>query len=369
VTLGICSFIILTKLAQIKIMRFKPYFSVLFLVVCSVLRNEIKAQSQIVFEDVIQTLTLGKAIDDTSNSYNPEHFSDKQLLDFGNSLTKIKSVISSPSDKSGIKLFYDYDYYFQTERDAEWLKQKLIYKDDSIETELIDSVGNSYMVNIPGAIDSTWFFNSVRGIEFKEDWRFNLDKFTCEITSKLYMPMSLLKHKEDLGPQGLFSIKPSEIQQNFAPLADLIITDVYAKQTLISYDYFYLEEANTTIDYYKLMLLMNATIEKIKTGKLKCYEPVAPFKKKFSKSKVKEFLKEEFVVKNQEVFPVSYKMFDYRFKLVEKWFFDSNALAFKKEALGMILMKRNESNDLNLNEENYLKYTFTTFAYIPFKRK
>ena len=52
--------------------------------------------------------------------------------------------------------------------------------------------------------------------------------------------------------------------------------------------------------------------------------------------------------------------------MVEKWAFDSKSLAFKKVALGIVLMKIKKKTLVDTNNFNY---EFTPVFYIPFNKK
>ncbi|HEY1041049.1 MAG TPA: hypothetical protein VGF30_16665, partial [Bacteroidia bacterium] len=175
--------------------------------------------------------------------------------------------------------------------------------------------------------------------------------------------------KEEWGPVSCFYIKPLTAPSNARPITDFIITDVYSKHGYFTENQYSIKDANTQLDAYKTMLLINGTIDKIKAGKLKCYHTTIPFTRAFDKKELKTLFTDEFSSNKHEKFPVRYKMYNYRFKLVEKWVFDPFALAFKKEALGIILMKRNEVQDLTINADGWLNYTFTPVAYVPFNQK
>jgi len=320
------------------------------------------AQSNLVFENVIQSTKLVKPQSDSNYTFNFEYISEQQARDFGSGLTNLKNY-----PPNAFHVFYDmderelYDYYK--------LMDKLVVRSDSMDYESVDVSGNFYTLKMPGMIDSTWFFESIRAIDFKEDWIFDTTKFTCEIKSKMYMPLPLLKGKEELGPIGLFYIKPAEEQKNFKPLIDFIITDVYLKLDPMGMEQSPIQDANTQLDQYKTMLLMNSTINRLKSGKLKAYALTIPFNKAITKKEMKTLFLDEFSANKYEKFPVRFKLYNYRFKMVEKWMFDPISLAFKKEALGMILMKRNEISDLTKNENGYISYTFSPVVYVPFNTK
>ena len=327
------------------------------------LENKLYAQTNFVFEDVLHTIKLVKPLSDSNYTFNFEYLSEKQVVNFGEHLTGIKTYLY-PTSNNAMHFFYDSDEKQPIESTI--IKEKLVIRDDSVDTETIDEMGNWYVVKMAGMVDSTWFFESVQGIEFKEDWSFDLEKFTCEIKTKLFLPLVLMRGKEDYGARGLFYIKPSSNPQNFKPITDFIITDVYIKQDPMTENQLTIAGANVVIDNYKMVMFMNAALDKIKAGKLKCFVPGVPFTKQLSSSEIKQALQEEFVVGQKERFPVRYKMFSYRFQLIEKWFYDPNTMAFKKEALGIVLMKRNEVKDLTTNADGYLSYTFTPVAYVPF---
>jgi len=328
------------------------------------LTTEFKAQNQFAFENVTHSVKLLKPQSDSNFTYNFEYLSLMQIENFGNSLLAIKSGGTAPGDKNGFNLFYDNE-----EREVYEpykLKNLLTIREDSVDMEMMDEQGNFFMVRAAGAVDSTWFFQEIQAVEFKEDWKFDVDKFTCEINSKLFSPLVIKRGKEDWGARSFFYAKAAANPQNFKTIADFVITDVYLKQDPMTENQYTIRDANTELDKYKMVLFMNSIIEKVKTGTIPCYVPTIPFKKQFTKAEIKPFFQDEYVAGQNDRYPIGYKMFTYRFKLVEKWLFDPIALAFKKEALGIILMKRNEVKDLNLNADGNIAYTFTTLAYIPF---
>jgi len=327
----------------------------------------IKAQSAIVFENVIQSTKIVKPERDSNYTYNFEYLNGKQIEGFGLGLKKLLTYRSLGFDGKNFSLFEDIDENRPYEPSR--LRSKLVLIGDSVDAEMYDSTGSSYFVKMAGFIDSSWYFENIQGIEFKEDWIFDTAKFTCEIKNKMCMPLTLMYGKEELGPYGLFYIKPAQEQKNFEVVTDFIITDVYCKQDPMTENQIPIFDANTEIDHYKMVVFMNSTIDKIKAGKLKCFKPSIPFQKPMLLAELKPLFAEEFVPNKNERFPIRYKMFNYRFKLIEKWWFDPIALAFKKEALGMVLMKRNEKNDLSKNKNGDLIYTFKPVAYVPFNPK
>lgn len=323
-------------------------------------------QSKIVIEDVIQYLKLEKSLSDTGNVGTEEFLTSSQLNYFGNSLSKIKEVRNGFSSSREFQLFDDVDAkYFS---DPARVMSRIIYQEDSVLVEHQDSLGNTFFVPKVGNVDSTWFFNSVKAIRFKEDWHFDLDNFTCSIESKMFMPCVNWKYKEDIGPIGFFWIKPLKNADSKKVLKDTVVTDVFLKQIIRTWDYYEVNNSNAKLDDYRVYTLIHSIIEKLKNGELKAYEPDRNFKKKISKSRIKELFAEEFVPNKFENFPVAYKNYAYRFKMIERWYYDEQSLNFKKEALGVILMKKNEPQDYLLNDEYNLSYTFTKVAYIPFKK-
>ncbi len=326
--------------------------------------NQVNAQSDLIFENVIQRSKIFKPHSDSSYTYNFEYLSGKQAYDFGWSL---KSLLNAGvSDKTGFHLFYDLEETDRFERTE--VRRKLIIVGDSVEQENYDANGNPSIQKVAGNIDSIWFFEGVRELKFKEDWIIDTAKFTCEIRSKMFIPLVLKKGKEDLGPMEFVAIKPGLDPKSFKLIADMIITDVYVKQDPMTEDEITIREANTEIDFYKMVMFINSTIDKIKAGKLPCFKPTIPAKKQITTVELKTMFTDEYVINKKDKFPVRFKMYNFRFKMIQKWWFDPIALAFKKEAVGMVLMKRNEKKDFSKNKEGSITYTFKPVAYVPFNK-
>ena len=53
------------------------------------------------------------------------------------------------------------------------LSKKLVIKGDSVDQEQFDKEGNSFIVRVPGTIDSTRAIEQVRQIDFYESWTLN----------------------------------------------------------------------------------------------------------------------------------------------------------------------------------------------------
>jgi len=252
--------------------------------------TQLNAQSNLVFENVIQRSTLYKPATDSNYTYNFEYLSGKQLEDFGFGLRRLLQV-DDGLDLNDFNLFYD----VEEKEPCEFVRiiDNLIYRSDSMDMDMLDESGNTYVIKTPGIVDSTWYFENVEGVSFSEDWIFDTIKFTCEIKSKMCMPMVYRKGREDMGSIGMFWIKPAKAQTNFKVLTDFIITDVNVKQDPMTQDQLYTYGNNTEIDYYKLTLFMNATIDGLKSGKLKAYPMTIPLKKPFSKKEMKTMFTKE----------------------------------------------------------------------------
>lgn len=79
------------------------------------------------------------------------------------------------------------------------IREKMVIKSDSVETEQFDDLGNSIPVKVAGAVDSTWLYQNFCEIELKEDWFFDKQKSTLEVRIIGLGFSASLKGKEDLG--------------------------------------------------------------------------------------------------------------------------------------------------------------------------
>ena len=113
-------------------------------------------------------------------------------------------------------------------------------------------------------------------------------------------------------------------------------------------------------------MLINFIIDKAKLGKIACFNPIIPFNTQLTPAELKSLLTEEVSFNKDDDFQVRNKLYCYSFKMVEKWAFDSKSLAFKKVALGIVLMKIKKKTIVYSNSFNY---TFSPVFYIPFNKK
>lgn len=79
------------------------------------------------------------------------------------------------------------------------IKEKMVQVKDSVEQELFNEAGESYLVKVAGPVDSTWLFRNFCEIELKEDWFFDKQKSTLEVRIIGLGFNAALVGKEDLG--------------------------------------------------------------------------------------------------------------------------------------------------------------------------
>lgn len=319
------------------------------------------AQSKIVFKNVCQTTNILKATQDSADYFNFEYLSAKQVAEV---IENLKGVLKYNNPGNGFRIYEDENQTKLYTRKK--LRNALIIQQDSVDVEKFNKDWGSYVEREGIPADSTSFFSNVAAFKFQEDWSIDTAWFTCNINSKSYTVLAYLYGKEDLGPMSFFTIKPAIEQKKFQTLTDLIITDVFVKN-----DSTVQPEGDTDapLEAYKIVMLVNSVIDKIKTGKVTAFKPVIPFKERLTGLELQTLLADEAHHNKNDRFQLLYKTYCYRFKMVEKWWFDMTAMAFKKEALGIILMKREEKKDFNNNKHIEMPYTYSPVAYIPFNRR
>ena len=79
------------------------------------------------------------------------------------------------------------------------IREKMVIKSDSTDSEQFDDLGNAVYVRVAGAIDSTWLYTNFCEIELKEDWFFDKQKSTLEVRIIGLGFGATLKGKEDVG--------------------------------------------------------------------------------------------------------------------------------------------------------------------------
>ena len=341
----------------------KKLFSLILL-----LSFSIKAQSQIIFDNVKQKQIISQKSYEFeqlfASIFNFGYLSKAKVDELGNYL---KVLLKYKNSKEGYNL---YDYDGNTPVKPKDLINRLVIKNDSVETERFSEDGSSFFCMTVTPDDSTWFFETLSGFSFTEDWIIDTVKFTCDIKSKSYAPFHSWNFGEQWGPNPLYQItpKPTLEKQTFNFITDFIITDIYIDNNDESYfingDSSHVEKTN--LDPYKTLMLINFIIDKAKLGKIACFNPVIPFNTQLTTAELKSLLTEDVSFNKDDNFQVRNKLYSYSFKMVEKWAFDSKSLAFKKVALGIVLMKIKKKT---LGLQGMFKYTFSPVFYIPFNKK
>jgi len=79
-----------------------------------------------------------------------------------------------------------------------------VIRGDSADVEQFDAQGNSFMVKMPGPVDSTWLYNNFATLEVKEDWFFDKQKSSLEVRIIGIGIKAYLKGKEDIGAVNQF---------------------------------------------------------------------------------------------------------------------------------------------------------------------
>ncbi len=326
----------------------------------------IKAKSQIIFDNVQQRQIISQKsyeYDDTlglASIFNFSYLSRAKVAELGNYL---KVLLKYKNSKEGYNL---YDYNGNTPVKPKDLINRLVIKNDSVETERFSEDGSSFFCMTFTPDDSTWFFKTLSGFSFTEDWIIDTVKFTCDIKSKSYAPLVCMLNKEELGEQAWFQIKPKPTieKQTFNFITDFIMTDIYIDDGDERNQNNYYNKTN--LDSYKTLMLINFIIDKAKLGKIACFNPIIPFNTQLTPAELKSLLTEEVSFNKDDDFQVRNKLYCYSFKMVEKWAFDSKSLAFKKVALGIVLMKIKKKTVVDTNNFNY---EFSPVFYIPFNEK
>ena len=370
----------------------KKLFSLILL-----LSFSIKAQSQIIFDNVRQSQIISQKIyeyGDTSgfaSSFNFGYLSKAKVEELGNYL---KVLLKYKNSKEGYNL-YDSDDGNTPVKPKDLIKQLVNIGDTVTLMRYYDTLypdpqligkgflqGDPYEVRMAPYTDSLWFFETISGFCFTEDWIIDTVKFTCDIKSKSYSPLVLIPSKEDLGPCSFYEIKPkpSIEKQTFNFITDFIMTDIYIddederNQNERNQNYY----NKTNLDTYKTLILINFIIDKAKLGKIACFKPTIPFNTQLTTAELKSLLTEEVSFNKDDDFQVRNKLYCYSFKMVEKWAFDSKSLAFKKVALGIVLMKMKKKTlvgpvapvnpDGPVDPYNF-NYEFIPVFYTPFNKK
>lgn len=96
------------------------------------------------------------------------------------------------------------DEEFQVPFEKSVIRDKMVLRADSAEQEQFDKDGNSFIVKVAGAVDSTWMYQNFATIDVKEDWFFDKQKSVLEVRILGLGINATLKGKEDLGPVNQF---------------------------------------------------------------------------------------------------------------------------------------------------------------------
>jgi len=96
------------------------------------------------------------------------------------------------------------DEEFQSPYERAAISTKMVVQGDSADVEEYDKDGNAYTVRKPGAIDSTWFFETFSSLSMKEDWFFDKQKSTLEVRIIGLGFNAPIKGKEELGEVSQF---------------------------------------------------------------------------------------------------------------------------------------------------------------------
>ena len=360
----------------------KKLFSLILL-----LSFTIKAQSQIIFDNVRHKKIITKEDFSSDNDslasesiVNFGHLSKAKVEELGNYL---KVLFKYKNSNEGYNL---YDYEGNTPVKPEDLIKQLVNIGDTITTSRFydtlypdpQLIGKGFLqwdpydVRMAEYTDSTWFFRNLSGFRFTEDWIIDTVKFTCDIKSKSYAPLIF----EGEGYHTAFyqiTPKPTLEKQTFNFITDFIITDIYiddddesnVMRSVDKFNYMRNDEM-TNLDTYKTLMLINFIIDKAKLGKIACFNPIIPFNTQLTTAELKSLLTEDVSFNKDDNFQVRNKLYSYSFKMVEKWAFDSKSLAFKKVALGIVLMKIKKKTVVNPYNINY---EFIPVFYTPFNKK
>ncbi len=93
--------------------------------------------------------------------------------------------------------FKDEEFLIPVEK-AE-IREKMVEVSDSVDQELFQDDGTSYITRVAGAVDSTWMFQNFSDLLIKEDWFFDKQKSVLEVRILSLGFGVLLKGKEDIG--------------------------------------------------------------------------------------------------------------------------------------------------------------------------
>ena len=96
------------------------------------------------------------------------------------------------------------DEEFKESYDKSVIAAKLVLQGDSIDQEKFAEDGSSYSVKVPGAKDSTWFYETFSSLSVKEDWFFDKQKSSLEVRILGLGFFAPIKGKEDFGEQPIF---------------------------------------------------------------------------------------------------------------------------------------------------------------------
>ena len=98
------------------------------------------------------------------------------------------------------------DEEFKESYDKSVIAAKLVLQGDSIDQEKFAEDGSSYSVKVPGAKDSTWFYETFSSLSVKEDWFFDKQKSSLEVRILGLGFFAPIKGKEDFGEQPIFFV-------------------------------------------------------------------------------------------------------------------------------------------------------------------
>jgi len=117
---------------------------------------------------------------------------------------------------TGGKIIAFEDEEFMSPFDAANFRSKFIKAADSVETALVDSLGNETMVKVLKPADSTWFFENFCSLDVKEEWFFDRQKSSLEVRilglGFRFIPVG----KEDAGCQSYFWVYFPACRPEFA---------------------------------------------------------------------------------------------------------------------------------------------------------